>query len=90
MTLLPHICIFCKCWSRDLNSFYQAGIYTGSTKYYHENCFQQVLNHPEKHGHKAVDMAMKITEKITIEKTDQKREELEYQANIKKLKTFKP
>lgn len=57
-------CCFCKDKDGLLHSVCDHGIYgeVGRRIYYHPECMEMVQMEPEKFGHRAIDMAIKIEE----------------------------
>lgn len=87
--IFPHKCIFCHQWGRtDLKKFIDAEIYGGAMYFYHEKCFNEVTNNPEKHGHAMVDFACKAMETREEEKEWLINEEKGYRDKITKLKNY--
>ena len=56
-------CIFCG--NREPEKEIGWGIYSGYKQYYyHQDCLEQIINHPQIHEHQAVDMALRILEEL--------------------------
>ena len=47
------------------------GIYSSGWVYYHLECVKDVINNPEKHGHKKVDEAIWVTDLIEIKNKEE-------------------
>jgi hypothetical protein len=58
----PH-CVFCRKYKRGGETLKHISRYSGyeTERYcYHEGCLRDVVNDPEAHGHRAVDLALDI------------------------------
>lgn len=77
-------CIFCK-GTEDVNYVPAHGIYGGwmPGHHYHESCIKQICDDPEGAGHRNIDLAIEILDRIKEYKEDV---ELRQKIRLRRLK----
>jgi len=80
-------CIFCG-GKQDVKYVPDWGLYggmEGSGDHYHDECVRQICADPEGAGHKLVDRAIDIMERVKELKEDQEKEDQERKEKIESL-----
>ena len=78
-------CCFCKLENPE--KVISWGIYDGTARYYyHQLCIEKVCYDPKKHGHRIVDLALRILEEIEDIRERNKIVKEKFERSCQKLK----
>ncbi len=83
-------CVFCKLHGDDLKYIPDYGIYNEECcgDWVHIECLKAVSCEPEKYGHKKVDLALSLFERMEEDRERKKQRKISLQNKCEKLKSY--